>query len=126
MIAVVFAYNNYRFSRYKFVDFSNIILYKKSDIFEPSAEKYLLVVYSSNQNSQDQIFSNISTDLPIVAVDIMQKRAESNASVSFVSSDINTILKLMNTLNITQLPSSVELVQNSDKIYKQDSAINKF
>ncbi|MGG7048696.1 MULTISPECIES: hypothetical protein [unclassified Campylobacter] len=126
MIAVVFAYSNYRFSRYKFVDFSKVILYQKSDIFDPEASKYMLLLYSSNQNSPSELLAQLDTNLPVIAVDIMQKRAESNASVSFVSSDINTILKLMNTLNITQLPSSVELVQNSEKIYKQDSAINKF
>lgn len=126
MIAVVFAYSNYRFSKYKFVDFSKVILYQKSDIFEPKASEYLLLLYSSNQNSPSELLTQLDTNLPVIAVDIMQKRAESNASVSFVSSDINTILKLINTLNITQLPSSVELVQNSGQIYKQDSAINKF
>jgi len=36
MIAGAFAYFNYRFSQYKFIDFGRWIYYQKSDIFIPN------------------------------------------------------------------------------------------
>ncbi|WP_169776778.1 hypothetical protein [Campylobacter mucosalis] len=126
MIAVVFAYNNYRFSKYKFIDFSQMTFYEKSDIFSPKHDKYLLIVFSSNQMPLSKILDKTNTNLPIIAVDMFQKRYDTNSSLSYVSSDINTILKLINTLNITHIPSSVKLIKSSDEIYKQDSKIEKF
>lgn len=123
MIAVVFAYNNYRFSKFKFVDFSDLIFYQKSEIFSPTQQNYTLVVFSSAASNLDQILNQTERDFKILALDIAQKRPESNASVQHISSDINTILKLLFTLNISQLPSSVKLIHQKDKIYKQDSKI---
>ena len=39
MIAVAFAYSNYRFSQYKFVDFAKLVFYEKSEIFTPKEPK---------------------------------------------------------------------------------------
>lgn len=126
MIAIVFTYNNYRFSRYKFVDFSEMIFYTKSDIFKPKDEKFLLMIFSSNQENVEKIIKNIDINLPIVAVDILQKRQDGNSSLTYMSSDINTILKLINRLNITHIPSALTLDRNNGLIYKQSSAIEKF
>ncbi|MBR8463197.1 hypothetical protein KDD93_01230 [Campylobacter sp. faydin G-24] len=123
MIAIAFAYNDYRFSKFKFIDFSQMIFYEKSKIFTPNQDKYLLVVFSSNQLGLDKILKEQKRDLPIVAVDVFQKREESNATLSYVSSDINTILKLIRTLNITNVPSSVEIIRQNGQIYKQYSQI---
>ncbi|MBE3607031.1 hypothetical protein CCAL13119_08825 [Campylobacter sp. RM13119] len=125
MIAIVFAYSNYRFSKYKFINFSELIFYEKSEIFIPKDDKYLLIVFSSNQSKIEEILKEQRSNLPVVAVDMLQKRGESNETLKSVSSDINTILKLINTLNITAVPSKVEIVRQNGEIYKQDSQIIK-
>lgn len=125
MIAIVFAYNNYRFSKFKFIDFSNMIFYEKSEIFDPTDDRYLLVVFSSNGSNLQEILKQNSINLKVIALDFAQKRLDSNESISYISSDINTMLKLVSTFNIKELPSSVEIVHQNGKIYKQDSKINK-
>lgn len=125
MIAVVFAYNNYRFSQYKFIDFSQLIFYQKSEIFVPKDERYLLVLFSSNGTKLSEILPKNGKNLSVIAVDFAQKRLDSNATLNYVSADINTILKLLWTLNIKELPSSVEILHHKGKIYKQDSKIFK-
>ncbi len=123
MIAIVFAYNNYRFSKYKFIDFSQLVFYEKSEIFKPKEPRYTILVFSSNQSKIDEILAGEKIAEPVIAVDIFQKRSDSNKTLKYISSDINTILKLMNTLNITSVPSSVQIVHQNGEIYKQDSKI---
>ena len=125
LVAGVFSYNNYRFSRYKFVDFSVLTFYEKSEVFVSKDDKFLLVVFSSNQSDWREILKISNKNLKIVAVDLLQKRAPSEGNITFIASDINTVLKLMNTLNISSLPASVELKLQKGRIYKQDSKINK-
>ena len=125
LVAGVFSYNNYRFSRYTFVDFSVLTFYEKSEVFVPEDDKFLLVVFSSNQSDWREILKISNKNLKIVAVDLLQKRAPSEGNITFIASDINTVLKLMNTLNISSLPASVELKLQKGRIYKQDSKINK-
>ena len=123
MIAIVFAYNNYRFSKYKFIDFSQLVFYEKSEIFKPKEPRYTILVFSSNQSKIDEILAGEKIAQPVIAVDMFQKRSDSNETLKYISSDINTILKLMNTLNITSVPSSVQIVRQNGEIYKQDSKI---
>lgn len=125
LVASVFAFNNYRFSKYKFIDFDSLIFYEKSEIFTPKDEKFLLVVFSSNMSNFKEILEISNKNLPVVAIDIFQKRLANEENLSYITSDINTILKLMNLLSITSLPSSVEVIHQDKKIYKQDSKINK-
>ena len=125
LVAGVFSYNNYRFSRYKFVDFSVLTFYEKSEVFVPEDDKFLLVVFSSNQSDWREILKISNKNLKIVAVDLLQKRAPSEGNITFIASDINTVLKLINTLSISSLPASVELKLQKGRIYKQDSKINK-
>ena len=54
MIAAAFAYSNYRFSQYKFVDFAKLVFYEKSEIFTPKEPKYTLLIFSSNQSKLDE------------------------------------------------------------------------
>ena len=55
LVAGVFAYNNYRFSRYKFVNFNELVFYEHAQIFAPQDDKFLLVVFSSNQSNWREI-----------------------------------------------------------------------
>ena len=125
LVAAVFAYNNYRFSKYKFVDFATLTFYERSEIFTPKSKEFLLVVFSSNMGNLDEILQISNQNLPIVAVDLAQKRVQNEENLTFMTSDINTILKLMNLLNIRELPSSVEMIYQDKQIYKQNSKINK-
>ena len=59
LVAGVFSYNNYRFSRYKFVDFSVLTFYEKSEVFVSKDDKFLLVVFSSNQSDWREILKTI-------------------------------------------------------------------
>ena len=123
MIAAAFAYSNYRFSQYKFVDFAKLVFYEKSEIFTPKEPKYTLLIFSSNQSKLDEILPT-KNETVVVAIDIFQKRYESNSTLKYISSDINTVLELMRNLSITKLPSSVEIVHQRGEIYKQNSSIN--
>lgn len=125
MIASVFAYNNYRFSKYNFVDFNELVFYEKSEIFTPDDDTYELFIFSSNQSNNYEILNSLQKNHKILAVDLHQKRTESNNAISYVTSDINTILKLMSIFNVTHVPSSLQIVKQSDGRYKQDSKINK-
>ena len=125
LVASVFAYNNYRFSKYKFVDFSKLSFYEKAEIFAPKDDKFLLVIFTSNQSNWREILEISDKNLKVIAVDLFQKRLQNEPNLEFITSDINTILKLMQTLNIQTLPSSVEMKLQSGQIYKQDSKINK-
>ena len=49
MIAGAFAYFNYKFSEYKFLDFKQWVFYEKSNVFIPTEEKYIVVFYSSKE-----------------------------------------------------------------------------
>lgn len=125
MIAAAFAYNHYRFSQFKFIDFNELVLFKKADIFAPTQDRYTLLFFSSNQEKIDQILPEIKSDFPILAIDLSQKRQVSQSGVDILSSDINTILKMLFMLNISELPSSVDILRYEKNIFKQDSKINK-
>ena len=47
MIAAAFAYFNYKFSEYKFIDFSEWVFYEDQALFIPTRERYLVLFYSS-------------------------------------------------------------------------------
>ncbi len=124
MIALSFAYFNYKFSEYKFIDFNKWIFYKKKDIFTPKYEKYLVLVYSSNQIGLDKVLKGLKTKFPVLAVDLYQKRFESNESVVCITSGINTILKFVQRFNVYEVPSVFFIKKERKMLYKQDSMIN--
>lgn len=129
MIAAAFAYNNYRFSKFKFIDFSQYYLYEKADIFTPDKMSYRLLFYSSNQSQLKDILlkGGIKPDKnqPVLAIDIAQKRTDASSELIPLSSDINTILKILSTFNITDLPASLVIERDRASIYKQSSKIDK-
>jgi len=122
MVAAFFFYYNYKFSSYKFVDFNKIILYEKSDIFEPKSDKYYLLLFSSRMSDLKALIKKIPKDAPILAVDIYQKR-EKYPNVIYTTAGINTIIKLIQYLNIYEVPVVVRIKRYNKKLYKQDSAL---
>ncbi len=123
MIAGAFAYFNYRFSEYKFIDFNNWIYYQKSDIFVPTSDKYTVVVYSSNMQNINTILQKINRLNPIIAIDLYQKKRGSKKGVVYVTSGINTLLKLIQRFNIYDVPTAFRIKKFKKLLYKQDSMI---
>ncbi len=126
MIAGAFAYFNYKFSEYKFIDFKKWTFYKKKDIFTPKYDKYLVLVYSSNQITADKVLKKIKTDYPVLAIDLYQRRFEDKKNVEFITSGINTLLKFIQRFNIYEVPSFFIIKKTRGELYKQDSSITVY
>ncbi len=123
MVASAFAYFNYRFSEYKFIDFSRWIYYEKSDIFTPKSKNYTVVVYSSNMQDINQILQKIDRADPILTIDLYQKKRGRKGDVLYLTSDTNTLLKLIQRFNIYDVPSAFRIERFKKSLYKQDSMI---
>ncbi len=122
MVAAFFFYYNYKFSTYKFVDFNKITLYEKSDIFEPKSDTYYLLLFSSRMSDVNSLIKKIPKDAPILAVDIYQQR-KNIKGVIYTTAGINTIIKLIQHLNIYEVPVVVKIKKYHKKLYKQDSSL---
>ena len=123
MIAAAFAYSNYRYSEYKFLDFSNLIFYTKKDIFTPTSEKYTVVIYSSNMQDFNTVLDKISKENPILVIDMFQQKRGKEGEVLYISSGMNTILKVVQSFNVYDLPSAFRIKRFNKTNYKQDSLI---
>ncbi len=125
MIAAAFAYFNYKFSEYKFIDFKEWIFYEKSDIFTPTQEKYIVVFYSSKEpNTMDQL-AQINLNIPIIAIDYYNQVRKNSKTTTFLRSGTNTSLKFIQRFNIYNSPSIFFIKKHKDFLYKQDSMIRK-
>lgn len=124
MVASAFAYFNFKFSEYKFIDFSELIFYEKSDIFTPKESEYIVVIFSSNMQTVEDIES-YHKEGKILAIDLYQKRFESSEKVIFISSGINTLLEFVQKFNIYSVPSAFILKRDRESRYKQDSSIQR-
>ncbi len=123
MIAGAFAYFNYRFSEYKFINFQNWIYYEKSDIFVPKYDEYTVIVYSSNMQKIDNLLRNINKSDHIIALDLYQKKRGHDGNVTYITSGINTLLKFVQRFNIYEVPSVFKIKKDKNLLYKQDSMI---
>ena len=123
MIAGAFAYFNYRFSQYKFIDFGRWIYYQKSDVFIPNYDKYTIVIYSSNMQNIGKILQKVNKTNPIIAVDLYQKNRGKKNGVIYITSGMNTLLKLIQRFNIYEVPSAFRIKKFKKLSYKQDSMI---
>ncbi len=126
MIAGAFAYFNYKFSEYKFIDFKKWTFYKKKDIFTPKYDKYLVLVYSSNQITAQKVLEKIKSEYPVLAVDLYQRRFEDKNGTEFITSGINTLLKFIQRFNIYEVPSIFIIKRVKKELYKQDSSITVY
>ncbi len=125
MIAGAFAYFNYKFSEYKFIDFKEWVFYEKNDLFIPKKEKYLIVFYSSKQRSSIEALKNLKTELPVLAIDYYNTIDENTKQITFVKAGTTTSLKFIQRFNIYEIPSIFFIKKQKDSLYKQDSMIHK-
>ena len=125
MIAAAFAYFNYKFSEYKFINFNEWIFYEKSDIFTPKADKYIVVFYSSQAKGTMDLLAKTDLNLPILAIDYYNRVRENSTTTTFLRSGTKTSLSFIQRFNIYESPSIFFIKKHKDSLYKQDSMIRK-
>ena len=125
MIAGAFAYFNYKFSEYKFIDFKEFVFYEKNDIFQPKEKKYIVVFYSSKDSSTMELLSQTKLKLPIIAIDYYNEVRQNTKSTTFLRSGTKTSLSFIQRFNIYDSPSIFFIKKTQEQIYKQDSMIRK-
>jgi len=125
MIAAAFAYFNYKFSEYKFIDFKEWVFYEKSDIFTPKEEKYIVVFYSSKEPNTMEQLARTDLNIPIIAIDYYNQVRKNSKTTIFLRSGTTTSLKFIQRFNIYNSPSIFFIKKHKDFLYKQDSMIRK-
>lgn len=125
LIAGAFAYFNYKFSEYKFIDFKQWVFYEKNDIFIPKEDNYVVVFYSSKQKESMEQLASIEFDTPIIAIDYYNEVRENSKNTTFLRSGTKNSLNFIQRFNIYEIPSIFLIKKTKDSLYKQDSMIRK-
>jgi len=125
MIAVSFAYFNYKFSEYKFIDFKQWVFYEKKDLFQPKEDKYIVVFYSSREKGTMQKLANVDLHTPVLAIDYYNRVQENTPTTTFLRSGTKNSLAFIQRFNIYDSPSIFFIKRTKDSLYKQDSMIHK-
>ena len=125
MIAASFAYFNYKFAEYKFVNFKEWTFYEKKSIFTPTAEKYIVVFYSSKVSGTYEKLRDANASYPVLAIDYYQQSFESSKKTTSLRAGTNTNLKLIQRFNIYNIPTVFIIKKVKDSLYKQDSMIHE-
>lgn len=125
MIAAAFAYFNYKFSEYKFINFKEWVFYEKKDIFTPKHDKYIVVFYSSKEKNTVALLTNINLKLPIIAIDYYNEVYKNSKNTTFLRAGTKTSLSFIQRFNIYESPSIFFIKKSKGSIYKQDSMIRK-
>lgn len=125
MIAAAFAYFNYKFSEYKFIDFKEFVFYEKKDIFSPTADKYIVIFYSSKDKKSAELIANTNLNHPIIAIDYYNEIYENSKNTTFLRSGTKTSLSFIQRFNIYEIPSIFFIKKTKESLYKQDSMIRK-
>lgn len=124
MIALAYGYFHYKFNKFKFLDFKEIVLYTKEDVFTPDKEKYAFIFYSSKKNKLEKLVQKVKTDeFPVVAIDFSQNNRESGKNYISVTGGYDQLLKVINRLHLEHIPSIMIIKKEKNLIYKQDSSI---
>jgi len=125
MIAASFAYFNYKFSEYKFINFNEWTFYEKNELFTPTAEKYIVIFYSSREKETAELLAKTNLSIPILAIDYYNRVRENTDSTIFLRSGTKTSLSFIQRFNIYESPSIFFIKKYKDSLYKQDSMIRK-
>ncbi|WP_238593966.1 hypothetical protein [Lebetimonas natsushimae] len=73
-------------------------------------------------NNLENLIKHVKTAYPILAVDIFQKR-KIYPNIIYTTAGINTIIKLIQYLNIYEVPVVVNIKRYHKLLYKQDSPL---
>ncbi len=123
MIASAYAYFNYKFAEFKFIDFNKWIFYEKKDIFKPKDEKYIVILFSSRKDNLKKLVKKVKNRYKILAIDIYQKRFKNSKNVIYLTSGINRLIAFIQRFNIYTVPSLFIIKRVNKGKYKQDSMI---
>jgi hypothetical protein len=124
LIAGAYAYFHYKFNEYKFIDFNKWALYSKTDVFQPTDEHYIVIMYSSKSETIEP--SKLTSKHPILAIDFYQQTFDSTDKITFLRTGTNTLLSIIQRFNIYEVPTIFIIKKYKDTLYKQDSMIHKF
>ncbi len=125
MIAIAFAYFNYKFSEYKFINFKEWTFYEKNDLFTPTEEKYIVVFYSSREHGTMNLLADVNLNFPILAIDYYNKVRKNSKTTTFLRGGTENSLAFIQRFNIYSSPSIFFIKKEKDSLYKQDSMIRK-
>ncbi len=125
MIAAAFAYFNYKFSEYKFIDFNKWVFYEKDNLFTPKDEKYVVVFYSSRVKDTVSLLKEVDLNIPVIAIDYYNEVYPDSKNTTFLRSGTKTSLSFIQRFNIYESPSIFFIKKIKDSLYKQDSMIRK-
>jgi len=124
MIAATFAYFNYKYSQYKFINFKETILYTKTQLFVPKKDHYIVVIYSSHMGSIEKSLANLKQKNSLLVIDLYQQRKEGTPNIIYATAGTNTLLKIIHRFHIREVPSYFMIKKQNDQgLYKQDSQI---
>lgn len=125
MIAGAFAYFNYKFAEYKFINFKDWVFYENRSLFTPNEDEYIVLFYSSKATQVVDRLKNVESKYPILAIDLYQQNFKSTDTIHFVRAGSNTILKVIQRFNIYEVPSIFLIKKSNKTLFKQDSMIHK-
>jgi len=121
LVAGFFAYENYRFSQFKFIDFSKTILYTQNDIFTPKKNNYYMLIFSSKMSKIDALLKQIPKNYHIIAIDVYQRVHKNYKNVIFLRGGTNTILDVIWKFYIKKVPVYFEIKRYNKTLFKQNS-----
>jgi hypothetical protein len=125
LIAGAFAYFNFKFSEYKFIDFKEWTFYEKSDVFIPKEQKYIVVFYSSRDANTQAQLAKVDLNIPILAIDYYNRVIKNSKTTTFLRAGTKNSLNFIQRFNIYESPSIFFIKKKKDTLYKQDSMIRK-
>ena len=120
LVAASFAYNNYRFAKFKFIDFDNTTFYTQKDIFKPQKDYYYMLIFSSKMSNIDELLSQIPKNYPIIAIDMYGNKID-NQKALFLRAGTNTIISVIQKFNIYKVPVYFSIKRYHKNLFKQDS-----
>jgi len=121
LVAGFFAYDDYRFAKFKFMDFTQTILYTKDNIFTPKKNNYYMLVFSSKMSNIDVLLKKLPKNYPIIVVDFYQKLYNNKKNTIFVRAGTNTMISIIRKFNIRNLPVYFEIKRYNKNLFKQES-----
>ncbi len=126
MIAGAFAYYNYKFSKFKFIDFNQFTFYTSNDVFKPQDDSYIVVFFSSKDKKSLENIKKLKLNNQVLAIDYYNKNIQSYRDILFLRSGTNTTIKFIQRFNIYDVPVMFLIKKVSKNLYKQDSDIRVF
>ena len=126
MIAAAYAYFNYKFSQFHFIDFEKQLYYSTKDIFSPVEDRYTVIVYSSKKDDPVALAKRVTEHGKFLALDLAGSRLTSHEEMIFITAGINTLLPFINRFNIYHVPVVFDIERVKDGNFKQTSKIESF